>query len=154
MFFVDKTMSQCEEESCLNKSSLRVFPCLYHCKKMLCIQHLSEHDKYIEKQIEFKNQLENLWKHYMNLFDYEKIQKQFQLLKNKMDNYQQLNKDINELLLINQFENSIENNHKFQMAIQTVQNAIQQETQAKLFPKIELQMDDDDEQQPVGDYGK
>jgi hypothetical protein len=40
------------------------------------------------------------------------------------------------------------------MGIQTVQNAIQQETQAKLFPKIELQMDDDDEQQPVGDYGK
>jgi hypothetical protein len=151
-------MTECEEEFCSNRSShlsTRVFPCLYHCKKMLCIEHLSEHDKYIDKQIEFQKQLEVLWKNYCLLFNYEKIQKEFELLKNKIDNYQQLKEQINGLLSNHHFENSMENNQKIQTAIQTVQSAIKQENQSNLFPKLEFEMDDDDDDgQPVIDFGK
>ncbi len=111
----------CEDELCLNESnhkSIRVFPCLYHCKKMLCIKHLSEHD-----------QLEYLWKDYSLSFNEEKIQKEFQKLKTKLENYQQLSKEIRHLLLIKNFNDSIENNQKLQTAIETVKKAIEQEDQ-------------------------
>ncbi len=122
----------CEDELCLNESnhkSIRVFPCLYHCKKMLCIKHLSEHDKYIDKQIQSQKQLEYLWKDYSLSFNEEKIQKEFQKLKTKLENYQQLSKEIRHLLLIKNFNDSIENNQKLQTAIETVKKAIEQEDQ-------------------------
>jgi PHP family Zn ribbon phosphoesterase len=85
---------------------------------MLCIKHLSEHD-----------QLEYLWKDYSLSFNEEKIQKEFQKLKTKLENYQQLSKEIRHLLLIKNFNDSIENNQKLQTAIETVKKAIEQEDQ-------------------------
>ncbi|CAF0987258.1 unnamed protein product [Rotaria sordida] len=152
---------QCEDELCLKESSpisIRVFPCLYHCKKMLCIKHLSEHDKYIEKQIQFQKQLEELWNNYISIFNEDKIQKEFQKLKIKLENYQKLSKDIKNLLLINHFHDSMENNQKLQMAIETVQKAIEQENRSKsiicdIHPKIESVMNDEEENQAAIDYG-
>ncbi|CAF3553593.1 unnamed protein product [Rotaria sordida] len=151
---------QCEDELCLKESSpisIRVFPCLYHCKKMLCIKHLSEHDKYIEKQIQFQKQLEELWNNYISIFNEDKIQKEFQILKIKLENYQKLSKDIKNLLLINHFHDSMENNQKLQMAIETVQKAIEQENRSKsiicdIHPKIESVTNDEDENQAAIDY--
>jgi len=96
---------------------------------MLCIKHLSEHDKYIDKQIQCQKQLEYLWKDYSLIFNEEKIQKEFQKLKTKLENYQQLSKEIRNLLLIKNFNESIENNQKLQTAIETVKKAIEQENQ-------------------------
>jgi hypothetical protein len=96
---------------------------------MLCIKHLSEHDKYIDKQIQSQKQLEYLWKDYSLIFNEEKIQKEFQKLKTKLENYQQLSKEIRHLLLIKNFNDSIENNQKLQTAIETVKKAIEQEDQ-------------------------
>ena len=160
---MSEVIDQCEDELCLNNSSdqsKRVFPCLYHCRKMLCIKHLSEHDKYIENQIQFQKELEYLWKNYSLIFNEEKIRNEFQSLKTKLENYQQLSQEINSLLVINNFQNPTENNQKFQMAIQTVKKAIQQEHQSESFgdidPKIELEMNDDEEEenQPTMDHGK
>jgi len=129
---MSETSGQCE--LCLNQPnqiSIRVFPCLYHCKKMLCIQHLSEHDKYIEKQIQYQKQLGILWKNYSLVFNEEKVENEYEKLKAKLETYRELKENINSLLLINHFNDSIENNQKFQMAIQTVQKAIQRENQSK-----------------------
>ncbi len=122
---------QCE--LCLNQISIRVFPCLYHCKKMLCIQHLSEHDKYIDKQIQFQKELEILWKNYNFIFNEDKIRNEYEKLRIKLENYQNLKDNINNLLSINHFQDSIENNQKFQMTIQLIQKAIEQENQSNLI---------------------
>jgi hypothetical protein len=98
---------------------------------MLCIQHLSEHDKYIEKQIQYQKQLGILWKNYSLVFNEEKVENEYEKLKAKLETYRELKENINSLLLINHFNDSIENNQKFQMAIQTVQKAVQQENQSK-----------------------
>ncbi len=126
---MSESSGQCE--LCFNQISSRVFPCLYHCKKMLCIQHLSEHDKYIEKQIQCQKQLEFLWKNYSLIFNEEKIENDYQKLKIKLENFRELKQEINHLLLIKHFHDSIDNNQKFQMAIQVVQHAIEQENQSK-----------------------
>ncbi|CAF2382360.1 unnamed protein product [Rotaria sp. Silwood2] len=151
---------QCEDELCLKESHpipIRVFPCLYHCKKMLCIKHLSEHDKYIEKQIQFQKQLEHLWNNYISIFNEDKIQKELQKLKIKLEKHQKLSKDINHLLLINHFHDSMENNQKLEMAIQTVQKAIEQENRSKssvhdIHPKTESIMNDEEENEVALDY--
>lgn len=121
-------------EVCLgecNPLSARVFPCLYHCKRMLCIKHLSEHDKYIDKQIQLQKQLENLWNNYISIFNEDKIQEEFHKLKTKLDYHQRLKKYIERLLVINQFPDSLENDDKFQTAIDTIQTAIEQENQSQ-----------------------
>jgi hypothetical protein len=114
---------------------------------MLCIQHLSEHEKNIEKQIQSKKQLENLWQNYNLIFNEKQYEKKFEKLKIKLENYHKLKHDINNLLSINHFNDTIENNQKFQLTIQIIQNAIQQEKNQLDYvePKIESVMTDDDE---------
>lgn len=160
---MSESSGQCE--LCSNQSnqiSIRVFPCLYHCKKMLCIQHLSEHDKYIEKQIKSQKELEILWKNYMNIFNEEKLVNQLEELKLKLEYYRELKQEMNNLLLINHFQDSIENNQKFQKAIQVIQNAIQQENQkvdninqkTETDSNDEAEEEEDEERQPNMDYCK
>jgi hypothetical protein len=100
---------------------------------MLCIQHLSEHDKYIDKQIQFQKELEILWKNYNFIFNEDKIRNEYEKLRIKLENYQNLKDNINNLLSINHFQDSIENNQKFQMTIQLIQKAIEQENQSNLI---------------------
>ncbi|CAF0717628.1 unnamed protein product [Adineta steineri] len=151
---------QCEDELCLKNQSnhiVRVFPCLYHCKKMLCIKHLSEHDKYIEKQIQCQKQLEYVWNNYILLFNEDKIEEEFQKLKNKLEKYRELNESIQNLLLIKNFHNSTENNQKIRMAIEKVQQAIEEEKQLQsivenINPKIESVMNHAEENQRIIDF--
>jgi len=100
---------------------------------MLCIQHLSEHDKYIDKQIQYQKQLENLWKNYNLIFNEDKIQEQVNILTSQLENHRKLKQEIKNLLLINHFHDSMENDQKFQIAIQTVQKAIEHENQSKFI---------------------
>lgn len=100
---------------------------------MLCIQHLSEHDKYIDKQIQYQKQLENLWNNYNLIFNEDKIQEQVNILTSQLENHRKLKQEIKNLLLINHFHDSMENDQKFQTAIQTVQKAIEHENQSKLI---------------------
>jgi uncharacterized protein with NRDE domain len=100
---------------------------------MLCIQHLSEHDKYIDKQIQYQKQLENLWNNYNLIFNEDKIQEQVNILTSQLENHRKLKQEIKNLLLINHFHDSMENDQKFQTAIQTIQKAIEHENQSKLI---------------------
>ena len=136
--FVEDMSDHCE--LCLNPISTRVFPCLYHCKKRLCIQHLMEHEKSIEKQINDQKQLEILWKDYSLNFNEKKMFEEFIQLKTKLFNYQKLKEEINQLLGIHHFEDSIDNSQKFEKAIQTIQKAMDEEQQSTIdtiHPKIE-----------------
>ena len=35
---------KCDDPSC-NETTVRLFDCAHHCKKMVCLQHLIEHDR-------------------------------------------------------------------------------------------------------------
>ncbi|CAF1650794.1 unnamed protein product [Adineta ricciae] len=137
---MSETSGQCEDESCSKQSNKisRVFPCLYHCKKMLCIQHLSEHDKYIEKQLQYQNQLEGLWKTYRVMFNEEKIEEEYLKLKTKLENFRQLGNEIERLLLMKNFHDSMENNQKLQAAVQIVQKAIAEDNREKVIMQTVL----------------
>ena len=153
---------QCE--LCVNGISIRVFPCLYHCKKMLCIEHLAEHDQLIEKQIQLQKQLENLWTNFRGVCE-EQIRK----LQMKIDSYRKLKEQTENLLLIKHFHHSIEHQENFQRAIQMIENAIDEENQMKIsgqhersftlnseeiFPKIETESNHYEEDRSAIDYGK
>lgn len=101
---------------------------------MLCISHLSEHDQYLEKQLHLQKQLANLWENYQTRFNEDKWQKELDKLKNKLEKYRQLKEAINHVLGINQFNDSMEDNDKFQRLMQTVQDAIREEDQTNVVP--------------------
>ncbi len=133
-------------ELCLNDNSIRVFPCLYHCKKMLCIQHLSEHDKYIDKQMQDQKQLKNLWKNYNSIFNEDNIQEELQRLKNQLETHLELKEEINSLLSINYFHDSIDNHQRFQTAIQKVQQAIESKQKVNDYSEnvqLKIEIEDD-----------
>ena len=106
---------QCE--LCSNVHSIRVFPCLYHCKKMLCIEHLSEHEQLMEKQC----QLGKLWENFQGIFQEKKIEEQLIKLQMKLENYRKLKEDIENFL-------SGDQSNEYQQAIEMIEKAIEEET--------------------------
>jgi hypothetical protein len=103
---------------------------------MLCIHHLSEHDKYIDKQIQLQKQLENLWKNYNFVFNEEKMENQLEKLQIKLGNYRELKQGIQKLLSMNHFHDLNENDQQFQTAIQIVQKAIEHENQEQIMIRM------------------
>lgn len=154
---------QCE--LCSNGESIRVFPCLYHCKKMLCIEHLSEHDRAIEKQIQLQKRLANLWMNFQGVFQENKLEEQLRILQMKLDNYRKIKEEIQSLLLVKHFHQSNEHQQNFQQAIQMIENAIEQEDERSysfnsdsVIPKIERdsshhEEEEEEEDRSNIDYG-
>ncbi|CAF1146145.1 unnamed protein product [Adineta steineri] len=133
--------SGCQHELCYlkepNPPSIHLYPCLYHCKKMLCIQHLSEHDQCIRNKIQYQNELKQLWNNYIKIFNEDQIREQLKILHTKLENHQKLNEYVNDLLSTdsllstNHLDESIAMNEKLQEAIEKVQDANEQEIQSK-----------------------
>lgn len=122
-------------ELCVNQVSNRVFPCLYHCKKMLCIQHLSEHEKSVEKQLDYHNQLDGLWKDYSLRVNEKNLFEQFLKLKTKLFNFQKLKEETKELLAITHLQDSMENVQRFEKVIERVQQAMDEENTSKMLER-------------------
>ena len=115
----------CEETS-IECSTERVFPCLYHCQKMLCLQHLAEH----EEKILFREKLQSLWNSYATLFNENQVQEQIDALTLKLEHFRQMKDEIENL-----FD---ENEEAFQRAMLTVRRALEHEIRTKsILCKIE-----------------
>lgn len=127
---------QCE--LCSNVHSIRVFPCLYHCKKMLCIEHLSEHEQWMAKQ----SQLGKLWENFQGIFQEKKVEEQLSKLQMKLENYRKLKEDIENFLSSKDFHQS----NECQRAIEMIEKAIEEETIPKNTPlKIERESNNHEE---------
>ncbi|CAF1273835.1 unnamed protein product [Rotaria sordida] len=158
---MSKLSSQCQDELCLkegNPKSTRLYLCSHHCYKMLCLKHLTEHDQCIKNRTQYQNKLKDLWDIYTAKFDEDKVEKQIQNLKIELKNYQNLKKCIENLLSINHFHGSMENNQKFEIAIAKLQKVIEQKNQSEstydnIDPKSKSITNDEEEKQPVIDYG-
>lgn len=96
-------------DQCELCSNNRVFPCLYHCKKMLCIEHLSEHERLMNQQ----NQLRKLWEN----FDEKKIEEEVIRLQNQLENYRKLKDAIENLLSTDDVHRS----NEYQQAIEMIE---------------------------------
>jgi hypothetical protein len=89
---------QCGDPSC-NETAVRLFDCVHHCMKMVCLQHLIEHDRLIEnnkRQLEIvQNELKRFYLIYSSLIDENKIRLEYE---RKLDDYKKLVNEINSLL--------------------------------------------------------
>ena len=72
---------QCAESSC-QENAVRLFDCVHHCMKRVCLQHLIEHDRLIEnnkRQLEFvQNELKRLYLIYSSLIDENKLRSEYE----------------------------------------------------------------------------
>src|SRR5579871_54322 len=93
---------QCNEPTCLENAA-RLFECTHHCMKLVCLQHLIEHDRLIEQQYldNSRKELKQLWTIYSSLVDETKIHNEFE---QKLKRHQQLVQDVTNL-----FENDSSN---------------------------------------------
>jgi septal ring factor EnvC (AmiA/AmiB activator) len=92
---------RCDDPAC-NETSVRLFDCAHHCMKMVCLQHLIDHDRLFERN---KRQLENiqqelkrLYSIYSSLIDENKIRSEYE---QQLDNYQKLVNQVNSVLETN-----------------------------------------------------
>ncbi|CAF3800521.1 unnamed protein product [Rotaria sp. Silwood1] len=145
---MSQLIGQCQDELCLkgaNPQSKRLYLCSHHCCKLVCRDHLTEHDEYVEKRPQYQNKLKALWSDYMVKFNEDLIREQIQILQITLKNQQNLKKYIENLLTINHFHDSMKNNQEFEIAIAKVQKAIQQENQSEPTHNIQPQVKNNNE---------
>jgi len=110
---------QCGDSSC-NETAVRLFDCVHHCMKMVCLQHLIEHDRLIEnnkRQLEIvQNELKHFYLIYSSLIDENKIRLEYE---QKLDDYKKLVNEINFLL-----ENNSNNIEQIRLFIEKLKKII------------------------------
>ncbi|CAF1348628.1 unnamed protein product [Adineta ricciae] len=88
----------CGDPTC-SQTAVRLFDCAHHCMKMVCLQHLIEHDRVFErnkKQLENEqSELKRLHSVYSSLIDENKIRSEYE---HKLDEYKKLVNEVNSLL--------------------------------------------------------
>ncbi|CAF1452731.1 unnamed protein product [Adineta steineri] len=103
----------CSEPTC-NQTAVRLFDCAHHCMKMVCLQHLIEHDRLFERNKKYLEghqlELKRLYSIYSSLVDENKIRYEYE---QKLDDYKRLVIEVNTLLDHNyndveQFRSTIE----------------------------------------------
>lgn len=81
---------RCSDSSC-TENAARLFECAHHCKKLVCLQHLIEHDQLIEQhQKDLQNlqeEFRQVWSTYNATIDETKLQIEFE---EKLKRHQQL----------------------------------------------------------------
>jgi hypothetical protein len=110
---------QCGDPSC-NETAVRLFDCVHHCMKMVCLQHLIEHDRLVEnnkRQLEIvQNELKRLYLIYSSLIDENKIRLEYE---RKLDDYKRLVNEVNSLL-----ENNSNNIEQVRLFIEKLKKII------------------------------
>jgi hypothetical protein len=123
---------QCSEPSC-SGLSVRLFDCVHHCMKSVCLQHLIEHDRSVEHN-GFRTELQQLWTTYSLLVNETKLQCEFE---QKLKKHQQLIRD-----LTNLFQYDSVNIEAHRLMLEKLEQYIEQEKQMnrrslESLPKVE-----------------
>ena len=128
---------RCSEPSC-TEIAVRLFDCVHHCTKLVCLQHLIEHDRLIDYNQQYLNnlrtELKQLWINYSSLIDETKLHSEFE---QKLKKHQQLIQDTTYLL-----ENNSFNIDHYRFMLEQLKENIEQQNQLKESIKIES-FDDD-----------
>jgi hypothetical protein len=128
---------QCSEPLC-SEMAVRLFDCTHHCMKLVCLQHLIEHDQLIEYSQDYldnlRTELKQLWTTYSLLVDETKLRFEFEY---KLKKYQQLIRDLSNL-----FENNSIDIEHYRFMMEKLKQTIEQEKQLnqysiESFPHIE-----------------
>jgi DNA anti-recombination protein RmuC len=110
---------QCSDTSCA-ETAVRLFDCAHHCMKMVCLQHLIEHDRSFEqtkRQIEtVQIELKRLYSIYSTLIDENKIRYEYE---QKLNDYKKLANEVNSLL-----ENNSNNIEQYRLIIEKLKKSI------------------------------
>jgi hypothetical protein len=127
---------QCGVPSC-NETAARLFDCIHHCMKMVCLQHLIEHDRLIEnnkRELEIvQNEVKRLYLIYSSLVDENKIRSEYE---RKLDDYKRLVNEMNSLLENN--SNDIEQVRLFIEKFKKIINEKQKQSGEYLSKKIKF----------------
>ncbi len=119
---------QCSESTC-NEVAVRLFDCAHHCMKQVCLQHLIEHDRMIEHNQDYLNNLRTdlleSWSNYSSLIDESKLRFEFE---QKLKKHQQLIRDVSNLFEINSI-----NIDQYRMMIDKLKQNIEQEKQPNQY---------------------
>jgi hypothetical protein len=110
---------QCNEPLC-NKNAVRLFDCAHHCMKLICLEHLIEHDRLIEHNRYLDNartELKELWIAYSLLTDETKLYFEYE---QKLQKHQQLIKDLTNLFK----NNSINNMEQYKFMLERLKQNI------------------------------
>lgn len=142
---------QCSEPLC-GENSVRLFDCVHHCMKQVCLRHLIEHDRFIEYNHDdlnnLRTELKQLWTTYSSLIDETKLYLEFE---QKLKKHQQLIKDLSSL-----FEMNSINIEHYQFMMEKLKQSIEQEKQinqysTESFPCIEQIKDEPIEEMSMTD---
>jgi hypothetical protein len=116
---------QCSEPLC-HEVSVRLFDCVHHCMKQVCLQHLIEHDRLIEHNQEYLDnlhtELKQLWITFSSLIDETKLHCEYE---QKLKKHQQLIRDITNLIE----NNSINHIEEYRFMLEKLKQNIEQEKQ-------------------------
>ena len=89
---------RCSDASCPEHPA-RLFECAHHCKKLVCLRHLIEHDQFFErnqKDLEvLQGEFREVWSTYNSLVDETKLQLEFE---QKLKRHQQLLEETKNLI--------------------------------------------------------
>ena len=91
-------LGRCSDASCTELAG-RLFECAHHCKKMVCLHHLIEHDRCVEQhhhELEnLSDELRQLWTAYQSSIDEVKLRSEFE---HRVKRHRQLLGDVSNLL--------------------------------------------------------
>lgn len=114
----------CSEPLC-TETSIRLFDCAHHCMKLVCLQHLIEHDQLINSNSQclnnLRSELEQLWTVYSTSIDETKLYSEFE---QQLTKHQQLIQEVTNLI-----ENDSLNIEEYQITLEKLKTSIEQEKQ-------------------------
>ena len=112
---------RCTDPSCSDEA-VRLFHCAHHCAKMVCLHHLIDHDRSIERdrqQLEnSRNELKRFSSIYSSLVDEEKLRLDYE---QKLQEYKRFVFDVSYYL-----ENKSNDMEQIQAMIEKLKKAIQE----------------------------
>lgn len=122
-------LGRCSDASCTELAG-RLFDCAHHCKKMVCLHHLIEHDRCVEQhQHELENlsgELRQLWTNYQSSIDEVKLRSEFE---HRVKRHRQLLADVSNLLA-----NENVNNEQCRLVLEKLKQNIEQVKELRTGP--------------------
>ncbi|CAF1422944.1 unnamed protein product [Adineta steineri] len=112
---------QCSDPLC-TKQDVRLFDCAHHCMRLVCLQHLIEHDRLIDQNQDYSDklrcELKQLWTTYSLLIDETKLRLEYE---QKLEKHQQLVQDVTNL-----FEYDFVNIERYHSVLEILKQNIEQ----------------------------
>lgn len=139
----------CNEPSC-TENAVRLFDCAHHCMKLLCLQHLIEHDRLIDDNEQYFNnlrkELEQLWTTYSTLVNEANLRCEYE---QKLMRHEQLVQEVKYLLDTNTSDIQL-----YQSMSAKLNQTIQQEQQSNQYAPKSCSLTEEVKSEPIDGFSK